>query len=44
MSRRRRSSLVLPVALLGACVGLVWLVYQQIDSRPHALAESGEDG
>ena len=42
MSRRRRLGLVLPAALLVASAGLVWLVYQQLDWRPHALAGAGE--
>ena len=44
MSRRRKSSPVLPVVLLCACIGLVWVVYQEMgaNSRPHAMAGSGE--
>ncbi len=44
MSRRRKSSTVLPVTLLCACIGLVWVVYQEIGaiSRPHAIAGSND--
>lgn len=40
MSGRRQSSVALPVALLAACIGLLWAVYQEMaaNSRPQPLA------
>ncbi len=40
MSARRQSSMALPAALLAACVGLVWTVYQEMaaNSRPRPIA------
>ena len=40
MSGRRQSSVALPVALLAACIGLVWVVYQEMaaNSRPRPIA------
>ena len=45
MSGRRQSSVALPVALLAACIGLVWVVYQEMaaNSRPRPLAPTTGD-
>ena len=40
MNGRRQSGMALPMALLLACIGLLWVVYQEIaaNSRPRAIA------
>ncbi len=42
MSGRRQSGVSLPVALLLACIGLVWVVYHEMaaNSRPRAIVAS----